>query len=529
MSNSTNLGLPFLAAAQAQKHVTHNEALCLLDTLVQLAVLDRHLAAPPASPNEGERWIVAASPTDAWAGHATHIAAWQDGAWQFSVPKIGWLAYVIDEGALLAWSGTAWADALTMLTSLQNMLLLGVGTTADATNPFSAKLNNTLWLAKSVAEGGDGDLRYKLSKESAAKTLSLLFQSALSGRAEIGLTGDDDFHFKVSADGSSWNEGIILDRSTGGVRFLANETDVASAATCNIGTAASLKVRITGTTTITSFGSTAHAVKLIRFADTLTLTHNATSLILPSGANISTAAGDTALATSDASGNWRVMFYQSANGLSGRLRQITRFTGSGTYTKPPWLKFAVVKGVGGGSGGGGTAGGASGQTAAAAGGGSGGYCEKLIFAASIGATETVTIGAAGTGGTAGNNAGSAGGNTTFGSHFTANGAATGGTGGAAGTASIRSDGPGLGGTATGGDINIPGESGGWGVRGLSGTAFGGTGGSGPFGTGGLGTYEGGTSLAATGYGAGGGGSAGTTSNKAGGAGTGGYVEVREYE
>ena len=102
-----------------------------------------------------------------------------------------------------------------MLTTLQNLALLGVGTTADATNPFSAKLNNALWVAKTVAEGGDGHLRYKMSKESAAKTLSLLFQDNFSGRAEIGLTGDDDFHFKVSADGSSWLDAITIDKSTG--------------------------------------------------------------------------------------------------------------------------------------------------------------------------------------------------------------------------------------------------------------------------------------------------------------------------
>ena len=56
---------------------------------------------------------------------------------------------------------------------------------------------------QTMAEGGDGNLRYKLSKESASKTLSLLFQDNFSGRAEVGLTGDDDFHLKVSADGSS--------------------------------------------------------------------------------------------------------------------------------------------------------------------------------------------------------------------------------------------------------------------------------------------------------------------------------------
>jgi hypothetical protein len=315
MTDTTpNLALPELIAAQAQKHVTVNEALRALDVLVQLAVLDRDLAAPPGSPAEGQRWLVAGSPTGAWGGHADEIAAWQDGDWEFYAPQPGWLVYVVDESSLLAWTGSAWVDAITIL-SLNNLTLLGIGTTADATNPFSAKLNNVLWVAKALSDGGDGTLRWKMSKESPADTLSMLFQTSFSGRAELGLTGDDDFHVKVSNDGSSWTEALTVDRATGGVRFLANSTDVASGATCNIGAAPSLAARITGTTTITSFGSVANALRFIRFAGALTLTHNATSLVLPGGATITTAAGDTAIATSDASGNWRLWHYQRADGF----------------------------------------------------------------------------------------------------------------------------------------------------------------------------------------------------------------------
>lgn len=224
MSATPNLGLPYIDAGQAQKHVTHNEALRYLDTFVQLAVLDRDLTAPPPSPAEGQRWIVKTGASDAWSGHTDHIAAWQDGAWQFSAPVAGWVAYVIDEEILVAWDGSAWTEVSAGSgggdpAELQDMTLLGIGTTADAANPVSAKLNNVLWAARTVAEGGDGTLRYKLSKESAAKTLSFLLQDNFSGCAEIGLIGDDDFHFKVSPDGTSWLEAIKIDRATGKLSF----------------------------------------------------------------------------------------------------------------------------------------------------------------------------------------------------------------------------------------------------------------------------------------------------------------------
>src|SRR5262245_20702325 len=222
MTDSANLGLPLIEAAQAQKHVTHNEALRLLDTLIQLAVLDRDLGVPPGAPADGARYIVGPGPTGAWAGHPGHVAAFQDGGWIFSAPQTGWLAFVIDEGTLLAWNGSAWGDVFATVTSIQNLARLGIGATADATNPLSARLNSALLAAKTVAEGGDGNLRAKLSKESAAKTLSLLLQDNFSGRAEIGLTGDDDLHVKVSPDGSTWYEGLKIDRGSGRLSFPAS-------------------------------------------------------------------------------------------------------------------------------------------------------------------------------------------------------------------------------------------------------------------------------------------------------------------
>jgi hypothetical protein len=111
MSDTTNLIFPLLSAAQAQKHVTVNEGLQKLDLLLQLQVLDRDLAAPPGSPTDGARYIVAASPTGAWAGQAGKIAAWQDGAWVFVAPREGFIAWIADENRLLFHDGTNWIES----------------------------------------------------------------------------------------------------------------------------------------------------------------------------------------------------------------------------------------------------------------------------------------------------------------------------------------------------------------------------------------------------------------------------------
>lgn len=216
MSEQTNLlGLPYILPSQAQKHVTHNEALRMLDAMVQLSVADRGLTAPPAEPGEGERHIVAAEATLEWSGKAGQVAAFQDGGWVFLEPRTGWLAWVAEEEKLLCWTGASWDGIESTFSALQNLSLFGIGTAADGANPFAAKLNKALWTAKYSGEGGDGDLRYTFNKQAPGNTASLLMQSDWSGRAEIGLTGDDDLHMKVSADGSAWTEGLVMDRATG--------------------------------------------------------------------------------------------------------------------------------------------------------------------------------------------------------------------------------------------------------------------------------------------------------------------------
>ena len=109
MPDSPNLILPYIQASQAQKHITHNEAIKLLDGLVQLAVISRVLTAPPGSPVDGDRYIVASSATGIWSGWDLNVAFYADGAWTRLIPRPGWLAYSIADAGFFGWTGAAWA------------------------------------------------------------------------------------------------------------------------------------------------------------------------------------------------------------------------------------------------------------------------------------------------------------------------------------------------------------------------------------------------------------------------------------
>ena len=108
MPDSPNLILPYIQASQAQKHITHNEAIKLLDGMVQLGVLSRIVAAPPGSPVDGDRYIVASGATGLWAGWDLNVAFFVDGAWVRLIPRVGWIAYSVADTAFYSWNGSAW-------------------------------------------------------------------------------------------------------------------------------------------------------------------------------------------------------------------------------------------------------------------------------------------------------------------------------------------------------------------------------------------------------------------------------------
>jgi hypothetical protein len=162
--------------------------------------------APPAAPADGDRYIVAGEAGDAWTGKEGAIAAWQDGNWNFYAPQPGLLVFVKAESLLLLHDGTNFAPPLARTERL------GVNTEPDAANRLAVSSDATL-----LTHDG-ADHRVMVNKAAAAATASLLFQDAYSGRAEIGLAGDDRLSVKVSVDGANWTEALMtIDPATGNI------------------------------------------------------------------------------------------------------------------------------------------------------------------------------------------------------------------------------------------------------------------------------------------------------------------------
>ncbi|MHA7898284.1 MAG: DUF2793 domain-containing protein [Henriciella sp.] len=211
MDFSAKLVLPYLLPNQAQKHVTLNESLRALDALVQLSVISRSEVTPPASPEDGDRYIVADGGTSAWAGWDGHVASFQDGSWRGHVPQAGWMAWVEADNGQVVFDGSAWIKP-----TLDAASIWGINATADAFNRLAVRAPASLF----DHEGGGHQL--KINKASESDTASLLFQTGYSARAEIGLVGNDDFKIKVSADGATFPNSICVQSDSG---FIGIGTD----------------------------------------------------------------------------------------------------------------------------------------------------------------------------------------------------------------------------------------------------------------------------------------------------------------
>ena len=207
---SARLSLPFLLPSQAQKHVTHNEALAILDSLVQLVIEAFDAVTPPASAEDGRVWAIGAAPTGDWSGQTGRLACATGGGWRFVDPLPGWIAVDAGGPILRVWTGSAWEPIGPG--PLNELGGIGINASFDATNALSVASPASLF-----SHSGGGGHQVKVNKALASDTASLLFQTGFSGRAEMGTAGSDDFAVKVSADGTAWQTALRLIAGTGAV------------------------------------------------------------------------------------------------------------------------------------------------------------------------------------------------------------------------------------------------------------------------------------------------------------------------
>lgn len=211
--------------SQAQKHVTHNEAIQTLDIVTQLAVLAIYKSAPDALPERGACYILSSDPSGDWAGYPNQIATYENPGWIFITPQAGWTAYDLQTQRHYIFDGTNWAAQTT--TQLGNIehFALGTGISDDA--PFTAKLNTALWQAVSAEDGGTGSFVHISDKSSERDDLGQILQSGGQTRAVIGLFGSDDFRISVSPDSENFYDAMRVSRHTGAIeqpnlpRFIA--------------------------------------------------------------------------------------------------------------------------------------------------------------------------------------------------------------------------------------------------------------------------------------------------------------------
>lgn len=221
MSEKTNkLGLPYLMAAQAQKHVTHNEALRLLDSLIHISVKSRVVVSPPQNVSEGDAYLIPdTGATGVFSTQEGNLASFNDGEWFFTTPNIGLTAFIEDEEAYLvnmaagfqsigSNSGGGSSGSISPNAEIR-LAGLAINAPNDDNNRLTVASDSVLF-NHAQSMGGDGDMRQIINKGDAQNTAAQLFQSNFDGHAEIGLLGNNDFRIKTSSDGTNWIDAIVV-------------------------------------------------------------------------------------------------------------------------------------------------------------------------------------------------------------------------------------------------------------------------------------------------------------------------------
>ncbi len=219
MTDTPRLSLPVIEAAQAQKHVTHNAALALLDCLVQIAVESRTLTAPPGSPAQGAAYIPATGATGAWSGWDGEIAVY-NGGWFRIVPLSGLKAWVKAERLTVTYEDGVWRDGIaltahggrvTLRAKEEELTLTGAYVeTADAA--FIPNRAIVLGVASRTTLAVTGATSYGVGISGDATKFGNLLGIALNS-SNIGVIGPTAYYadtkVRVTANGGNFTAGKV--------------------------------------------------------------------------------------------------------------------------------------------------------------------------------------------------------------------------------------------------------------------------------------------------------------------------------
>lgn len=211
---TTRLHLAQLVSLQELNAVTWNEALAHLDALIGLYLSDQFVNTPPASPQDGDAYLIGAAPAGAWSGYAYKIAACLDGAWRFYTPCNGLTAYVLPTNKLIVFTPSGWKDVVpnpitfSAYTNFDNYIAAGTATKIQFNNDdvneagaFSASTNNFTAPAASIYAFGFS-IRFRANAAVPTKVVATFFKNGAElgrGRAVSGAPVDDVTTYNLSA------------------------------------------------------------------------------------------------------------------------------------------------------------------------------------------------------------------------------------------------------------------------------------------------------------------------------------------
>ncbi len=220
IENTIHLGLPLLIPNQAQKEITHNEALVILDNLVQNAVITRNLIIPPEEPKINDLYIIGENAVDIWLNKDFQLAFYDNG-WRFIEPKEGFTFWVKDENCQYTYNGDNWVRTDEISNKKINLIDLQDVEVDNIKNGEFLRYDGNKFIN---TRSFDNIENLKINKFEESATASCILQDNLIDKVEFGLMQDDNFTLKVSTDGKNWNNSFVIDNESGNIDFKGNIT-----------------------------------------------------------------------------------------------------------------------------------------------------------------------------------------------------------------------------------------------------------------------------------------------------------------